>query len=280
MVVTCAQCGKPILRSPGRITEGNKFSWKIYCSRKCESLCKNKKILIICSNPGCRKTFTQYPKYLYCSRSCAVTVNNSKYPPKHRPIIRTCQICNKKFVGETKYCSKQCASQAVTISNEEIIKSIQKFYQENGRIPFKQEFLHSKSARLRFGTWNNAVITAGFKPNPVRFADKFIANDGHKCDSLAEKIIDDWLSLHNIAHLKSPRYPNSKFTSDFKVGDTYIEFFGLANGLFKYDNLKEEKLKMITENNYKLISIYPRDIFPASNLNLVLADLPGDQVTS
>ncbi len=231
-----------------------------------------------CSRPGCPNTFNRIPsqvkkvKNLYCSRSCAVSVNN-KFFPKNPAHIKTCKFCGHNFrsgTGAKYYCSRICKNQSQIKSKEEIIKSIQKFYSENKRIPFKQEFVHAKSARLRFGTWNKAVETAGFATNPVRFANKYISNDGHKCDSLAEKVIDDWLTFKNINHSKSPRYPNSKFTSDFKIGETYIEFFGLANGLNKYDKLKEEKLKMVSKNNYKLISIYPKDIFPQSNLDLIL----------
>jgi hypothetical protein len=45
----------------------------------------------------------------------------------------------------------------------------------------------------RFGSWNNAIRLAGFEPNSVIFSKKFLAKDGHVCDSYAEKIIDDWL---------------------------------------------------------------------------------------
>ncbi|MDO8515554.1 MAG: hypothetical protein Q7S14_03570 [bacterium] len=182
-------------------------------------------------------------------------------------------MCGKNYRYNKGYCSRSCKEKDQIVNSNLILQEIKEFYSKKGRIPYKQEFFHSKSARLRFGTWNKAVEAAGFPPNPVRFANKYIANDGHKCDSLAEKIIDDWLNFKKFNHLKSPRYPDSKFTSDFKIGDTYIEFFGLANGLEKYDRLKTEKLKMIEENNYKLISIYPKDIFPQSNLDLVLKDL-------
>lgn len=227
-----------------------------------------------CSRPGCLITFNRVPsqvkkvKNLYCSRSCAASVNNKKYP-KRIALVKKCKICNKEFVNNKDYCSRKCGDLGKIISREKIITLIQEFCFKNGRIPYKNEFSQAKAARLRFETWNKAVVAAGFRPNPVRFANKYIANDGHKCDSLAEKIIDDWLNFKKINHLKSPRYPNSRFTSDFKVGNTYIEFFGLANELDKYDRLKEEKLKMISENNYNLIKIYPKDIYPISNLDKV-----------
>ena len=35
-----------------------------------------------------------------------------------------------------------------------------------------------RSKKKIFSTWNKAVIAAGFKPNPVKFANKYIAEDG------------------------------------------------------------------------------------------------------
>jgi len=158
------------------------------------------------------------------------------------------------------------------IGRDEILVWISNFYQKEGRIPLKKECPHEKAARIIFGSWNKAIETVGFSPNPVRFAKKYLANDGHKCDSLAEKIIDDWLTTQNILHLKSPRYPNSKFTSDFKIGNTYLEFFGLSNGLKKYDQLMREKLQMVKNNNFQLIQIYPKDILPKLKLDTVLGN--------
>ena len=77
-------------------------------------------------------------------------------------------------------------------TNQELILRIKRFNKKHGRIPLKREFNSTYILYLkRFGGWNNAVRIAGFNPNPVFFAKKFIALDGHVCDSFAEKIIDD-----------------------------------------------------------------------------------------
>jgi hypothetical protein len=110
-----------------------------------------------------------------------------------------------------------------------------------------------KPVRKHFGTWNNVIRAAGFEPNPVMFANKHIANDGHKCDSLAEKIIDDWLYARKIEHKINVSYPgNCGFTVDFKVGDYWVEFFGLSGEHKRYDELKEKKLKLIIKFNLRL----------------------------
>ncbi len=161
----------------------------------------------------------------------------------------------------------------VALSKQKLITLIKEFYKIHGRIPFKKEFFNAKAARTRFGSWNSAIKAAGFNPNPVKFAKKYRANDGHKCDSLAEKIVDDWLSSRKIYHQRSVRYFKTKFTVDFKVGDIFIEFFGL-NGQHKiYDKLVKQKLEIVRKNNLKLISVYPKDLFPNSQLNTILGGL-------
>ncbi len=156
------------------------------------------------------------------------------------------------------------------IVKEKIIEEIQKFYRQNGRIPLKREYYHYKAARTRFGTWNKAIETSGFDPNPVKFAMKCIANDGHKCDSLAEKIIDDWLYIRNIPHETKVPYNKNGMTADFRINGIFVEFFGLQGELEKYDKLIGEKEKYGKENGMKIIKIYPRDLFPKNNLEEVL----------
>lgn len=125
-----------------------------------------------------------------------------------------------------------------------------------------------KPARIAFGTWNKAVEAAGFKPNQLKFTHKYIANDKHVCDSLAEKIIDDWLFARKISHQRGVYYPNqNKFKTDFKVGNYWIEFFGLTGQLKTYDVLKKKKLELIKILRLKLIKIYPRDLFPVNLLD-------------
>ncbi len=75
------------------------------------------------------------------------------------------------------------------------------------------------AVRRIFGSWNKAITIAGFKPNPVKFANKFVAEDGHRCDSMAEKIIDDWLFIRNIKHETKISYNHHQMTADFKIGN-------------------------------------------------------------
>ncbi|MEX2054773.1 MAG: hypothetical protein WD972_01200, partial [Candidatus Andersenbacteria bacterium] len=104
-------------------------------------------------------------------------------------------------------------------TKQNLLKRIRDFYKEQGRIPLKREFNNFRLFSQHFGSWNKAIMAAGFEPNPEFFAKKEVARDGHVCDSFAEKIIDDWLSGHHITHQRNVRYPGTKMTADFFVED-------------------------------------------------------------
>lgn len=222
--------------------------------------------ILVCENSLCGKVFQRktsgISKHNYCSCSCSVTVNNKTHP-RNPGVLKICAYCNKNFKSRKKYCSRKCKDLGESISAKDLISQMKDFVRKNGRIPFKQEYVHSHAARLRFGSWNRAIEAAGFVSNPVMFARKYIAKDGDKCDSLAEKIIDDYLSKRSIKHIRNFPYPgNEGFTVDFKVEDFWIEFFGLSGELRRYDELKERKLKLTKRYKLKSIEIYPKDIFP------------------
>ncbi len=205
-------------------------------------------------------------KFFYCSQRCSALVTNLTRKKK----VRICPACRKEFTESRIYCSYDCVPRHKSKYSERIvIQQIEKFYKEHKRIPVKREMYGAyKVARKYFGTWNYAIKAAGFAPNPVMFAKKYIANDGDKCDSLAEKIIDDYLSARNIKHVRNFPYPgDKKFTVDFKVSNFWIEFFGLSGELKRYDEIKEEKLLLAKKENLNLIKIYPRDLFPMNKLS-------------
>ena len=131
-----------------------------------------------------------------------------------------------------------------------------------------------RKARVVFGTWNKAIEAAGFQANPVMFANKYVAKDGHKCDSLAEKIIDEWFRSKNISHERSVPYPEGyKLTCDFVVNKTFIEFFGLEGELREYDRLVKLKRRLSRKHKFKLIELKPTHLFPKNKLDDVLSSL-------
>jgi hypothetical protein len=147
-------------------------------------------------------------------------------------------------------------------TNMQLLGRIIEFFEKTGRIPFKKEFNNTyEEYKKRFGSWNNAIKLAGFNPNPIIFSKKYIANDGHICDSLAEKIIDDWLSKNHIQHFRNYPYIGTKMTADFVIGKTRIEYFGLAGQNKTYDSAIRRKRNFCLQNGLKLKEIYPLDLF-------------------
>jgi len=275
--VKCSFCSKVYYRESGRITEAKKFNWRQFCSVKCQSEARNKQIKLVCSRPGCGNVFVRQlndfkrSKCHYCSRRCAAIVNNSKYIKRHA-VMKICGYCGKNYNGDAKkYCSETCQDKAQVIPADLLIGRIRNFVQINKRIPCKREFKYYHAIRARFGTWNNAIKIAGFDPNPVLFANRHIAKDGHECDSFTEKIIDDWMSEKGIEHKRDVPYPGkNRFTCDFVIGNKWIEFFGLAGELKRYDLLKRRKLNLVRKHNINLIKLFPDDIFPKNKLSLIL----------
>jgi hypothetical protein len=271
--VRCDECQKIFTRSLRQVNEGKKFRWNSYCSSKCQSKAKNFQIRLVCSRTGCRKVFKRKrAAYLksgiaYCSRTCAAIVNNHKFPKKPG-IVKKCAYCGANFVSGKKYCSRGCKDKGQVIGREELLMKIRDFVKEEKRIPLKREFRNYHAIRARFGTWNNAIKEVGFTPNPVMFAKKYISKDGHRCDSFAERIIDDWFYARNTKHERDIPYPGGqKLKVDFRVGKYWIEFFGLAGQHKRYDQLKRKKIRLAKKLKLDLVRIYPRDLFPKGKLN-------------
>jgi len=127
-----------------------------------------------------------------------------------------------------------------------------------------------KPARKHFGAWNKAIEAAGYKPNPLLFAEKQVAKDGHICDSIAERLIDDYLFEGGIIHERNVPYPEGTYTADFKVGDQLVEYFGLAGEHKRYDELKNIKQKIAKGYKISLIEIYPKDLYTSGGLQKIL----------
>lgn len=278
--VKCWSCGRLLYRSRKRINESRKFRWKTYCSKKCQRRAKSRQRVYKCSRSGCDRKFrraggeVKKAALVFCSHSCSAKHYNAKKEKR----VRVCSNsrCDNRFIGRRKYCSLSCIPSVKSrYTRKVIIEEIQLFEKNNDRIPTKRDLGRLyKVARKKFGTWNNATIAAGFVPNPVLFSRKFIANDGHKCDSLSEKIIDDWFYARKIEHKVDFPYPgNQKLTVDFKVADYWIEFFGLSGQLKSYDRLRRKKLILATRYNLKLIEIFPNDIYSQGGLENKLQNL-------
>lgn len=282
--VECKNCKKNFVKETRRYNEAIKFGWNFYCSIKCRYQHKTIAKKFKCFNPECKNIVIRAPCDVplsgkcFCSNSCSAKIYNKIRESKKPRKLCANEDCGNEIKRGNKYCSSKCQWIVNSVNNEEykeiIIEKIKEFYKGNGRIPFKQEMWGIyKPARKLFESWNKAIIAAGFKPNPVKFANKYFANDGHKCDSMAEKIIDDWLFSRNIKHKTKVPYLHHNMTADFKINDIYIEFFGLLGQNEKYDRLATEKEALWREKNLKVIKIYPNDLFPTNKLGEIFAKI-------
>lgn len=129
---------------------------------------------------------------------------------------------------------------------------------------------------LVFGNWLSAIKESGFLGSePIIkgiYGYRTLAKDGHICNSLVEKIIDDWFFSHNILHEKEPLYPkevrrfvNKNIRGDWKINNTYIEYFGLQANK---DYSRKTELKIMACNIFhiNLIKLFPGDEFHLDNI--------------
>lgn len=311
--VNCHNCHNKFSVTLKRFNESTKNNWKFFCSQLCLRKDRYTSVEVICQNPVCNKKFSRRPSYLnanatnFCCQGCAATVNNTKRKGKYiyhvnknliakadksiYKIKSTAQFtycknptCRKQIPISKTYCSNICQGDHLRIPiekrKEDILKRIKEFVAKENRIPLKIELgnMYPKAYRA-FGTWNNAISAAGFDTNPVLFAKKHIAKDGHKCDSFAEMIIDDWLYIKGIPHQVHMPYPLQKrFKSDFLIGNIYIEFFGLEGQVHQYDAHMKRKLALIKKQKLNVIMLRPKDLFPHNNLDEVLYPLLVEQI--
>lgn len=226
------------------------------------SICRECKI-------GIKKTKTDYSKAQlhFCSHHCRATFyNRNRRTLFPRPCRRVrCNQLVTTLDRNKMYCSQLCANlnRHSQYTPESIKSCIQKFVSDYNRIPIKSEINYLyRMARVYYGTWNQAIVSAGFEPNPVKFSMHHIAKDGHKCDSLAERIVDDWLYNRNIKHEIHVYYPwNNRMKCDFKVDTFWIEIFGLATQDQKYDLLKKKKLRFVRQYGLRLINLTLKDVY-------------------
>lgn len=283
----CAFCGKKFFREKGRFNEAKKFNWKQYCSWKCLSKNKLKRQMLFCEN--CGKRFERTPHEIsphnYCSQSCAAIINNKNRPERGAKTIR-CKNCGKKFkkwiLNNKKYCSRKCMGEAKRRTPEELIKIIKKAAKKLKRVPARRELSGINDSCIRiFGSWNKAVLGAGFTPN--RSHDNRMykranakALDGHLCDSISELLIDNWLTKNNISHERDVHYPGTHHKADWEIligsKKIFVEYFGLANDSPRYDRSIQKKEILCKKQNISLIAIYPKDLYPKTYLDFNLKE--------
>lgn len=110
-------------------------------------------------------------------------------------------------------------------------------------------FKHHK-IELNYSGWNQSRLTC---------------KDGHIVKSLYEQRVDDWLFDHGFDHEYEPVLPfSNRGHSDFLVGDTYIEIFGVSDSKI-YEERKKQKTELYKNHGCKLIAINHWDFSKQKN---------------
>lgn len=131
----------------------------------------------------------------------------------------------------------------------------------------------------RFDSWLKSLELAGILEGGYRKTARgiqVIAKDGHICLSLAEKVVDDWLSARHLDHEKEPKYPfhiefnpRKLMRADWKVKDTLIEYAGLMED-FEYALKMGRKKSLADALGLKVIVLFESDL---NNLSAKLGEL-------
>jgi hypothetical protein len=111
-------------------------------------------------------------------------------------------------------------------------------------------------------TWFEILCNSGVlldAKRETKYGTMVKAKDGHVCRSISEKNVCDWLYDHQIKHEKEVKFPNSNFISDWKIGNIYIELFGLK-GQKTYDEKTVQKIKLAENLGIELIELYLEDL--------------------
>ena len=159
---------------------------------------------------------------------------------------------------------------------EQLLEDLENAIKDKGRTPMINEFtewgLASESTYRRyFGTLNNVYELMGMERNnylqPIN-KEKALYKDkaGNWCLSLSEVKISNFLFDQNVIFEKEVYYHtimpieechNKRF--DWKIGNKYIEFFGLTH-YHNYDDKTSEKIRLCKKYNVNLLSLYPNDL--------------------
>jgi len=214
-------------------------------------------------------------------------LNYFRIPVKPRTLScgRNKNSLSNLLLGKTPEAEKKSAETRRIYTKEKLLLTIREFVEKHGRVPTKNEFVHSHfypdhmTYRDNFGTWNDAIKEAGYKPNENWFSRRNLcAKDGHCCNSISEIIIDDWLSENNVSHTREVLYPEGRYRCDFVVNNTFVEFFGLSNvsGVcLNYNEIIVRKREMCKKHNIRLIEIYEKNLY---NLDQFLSKKLGIEI--
>lgn len=260
--------------------ENQKLKHRFFCSQTCSHDFHRRGAIYSCENLDCKNKIYRAQRetspHNYCSRSCAVKINNKKFPKRGSgPRFCAKNGCSARLIGETKYCSKKCREGIRRrFTKQKLIEIIHDLTKKLGRVPVKRDALDITYACVYyFGSWNRAIIVAGLNPhrsheNRMYKRQQAQSIDGHLCDSISELLIDNWFMKNGIPHERNAQYPGAtQHLADWKVGSVFVEYFGLANDSPRYDRSIKRKKEICARFKVPLIEIYANDLYPQNILD-------------
>lgn len=141
-------------------------------------------------------------------------------------------------------------------------------YEIDSMVRLRQKF------RYQDWPWNDLLIQSGLlEATRTSRGTRIYAVDGHVCYSLYEKLVDDFLHIHDISHEIEPNYPydvelnpHSAKRADWRLGDgTLVEMWGLEGDL-QYERKRQEKVALAGRHGLHILSIKPNDLVRLSNV--------------
>jgi hypothetical protein len=187
------------------------------------------------------------------------------------------------------------------LPDELIIDTFYKIKKSIGRCPTFKEYRNlSKIAQsvieLRFGGWINFLKSLNETPykvisNTAKMykPNRYLSKAGNLCYSKRELLIDNILYELGINFDKEVYYPkdeqyniNRRKRCDWKIGDTYVEYFGGLNFtnkhiLQKYEKSVDDKIDLCLKHNLNLLMITPEGETSESIKNIIIEEFGGKQ---
>lgn len=258
----CYYCGKKISRLKRK--DGIYF-----CSRKHAMIYSGKTVLkkcAYCGNDFCVKSSSVDMGFgKYCSKECA----NKAQIVEH---ISVCPQCGKTFKWSKrnrtskKYCSRECMREAFRnpIDKELLVKLY--IDDELTTREIGQILGRSKKVVLDYLKLYGIKV----RPDGIKNRERIKCKDGHLVRSYYERAFDNILYKNGIEHEYDPRLPfNKRYMADFKVGNVYVEIWGLMN-IKQYREKREKKINLYNSNNCILLEVFPDDF---KNLQIKIDEL-------
>lgn len=215
-------------------------------------------------------TYRQFGPSRYCKACCFRSRDGAPEPQKHDSVIAA--------VRELAAASQSIPKQAFAFESIPLDISEDRRDRLVRALRAMPPVATIKKA-LRTSDWLGVLQAAGivgdgWRPSRGTWCR---ASDGHRCRSLLEKSIDDWLSAHDIEHECEPAWPahpvfnpSGRKRADWKLADgSYVECLGMMTDSTYLAKVKEKQALAETVG-IQLYLVTPSDLL---NLARVFADL-------